>query len=113
MSSYSSNFSAGLGGSYYAFSPIPSSFAIGTPGAYQTSYSNSFGGYTPDLVSSGGGMAGYSQLPADWAAVSGVTQVLNKPNLSVVSATGEYTDLLDLPLISSTGHSGLYSDLIG
>ena len=48
MSVYGSNYSAGLGGNFYAFSPIPS-FAIGIQGAYQTSYSNSFGGYTTDL----------------------------------------------------------------
>ena len=58
-------------------------------------------------------MSGYTQLPADWAAVSGVTQILNKPTLSTVSVTGEYTDILGLPLISTCGHSGLYSDLIG
>ena len=45
-------------------------------------------------------MACYAQLPADWAATTGVTQVLNKPTLSVVSATGEYTDLLDVPIIT-------------
>ena len=54
-------------------------------------------------------MAGYSQLPADWAATTGVTQVLNKPTLSVVSATGSYVYLLNVPLISTAGHSGLYS----
>lgn len=60
-------------------------------------------------------MAGYAQLPSDWAATTGVTQMLNKPTLSVVSATGEYTDLLDVPIISTAGHSvtRLYSDIIG
>ena len=46
-------------------------------------------------------MSRYTQLPADWAAVSGVTQILIKPTLSTASATGEYTDILGLPLIST------------
>jgi len=113
MSIVSSSYNSGLGGNFYGFSNSPSSFSIGTPGSHLTSYSNSFGSYTPDLAKTGVSMSGYTQLPADWAAVSGVTQILSKPTLSTVSATGEYTDLLSLPLISTCGHSGLYSDLMG
>lgn len=115
MSMYSSNFSTGLGGNYYALVVAPSSYAVGAAGAYPTNFSNSFGAYTADLTNSPviSEMAGYAQLPADWAAITGVTQILNKPPLSVVSATGSYVDLEDLPTISTTGHTGLYSDLIG
>ena len=105
MSAYSNNYSSWLGhrGNFYAFTPIPSSFAIGTPRSYQTSYSNSFGGYTTDLTNTGGTTVGYSQLLADWAATTGVTHVLSKPTLSVVNATGSYADLLNVPIISTTG----------
>ena len=113
MSSYISSYSPALGETLYGLIGTPSCFSIGTPGAYLTSYSSSFGSYAPDLANTGGGMSGYTQLPADWAAVSGVTQILNKPTLSTVSATGSYSDLLNLPVISTVGHSGLYSDLTG
>ena len=113
MSAFSSAYSFALGGNFYGYSGLPSSFSIGTRGSYSTSYSNSLGTYAPDLPSTGGGMSGYTHLPADWAAVSGVTQILNKPTLSVVSATRAYTDLRDLPLISTVGHNGLYNDVIG
>ncbi len=83
------------------------SFSVGTPGSYLTSFSNSFGSHTPDLANTGVSMSGYTQLPADWAAVSGVTQILYKPTISTVSATGEYTDILGLPLISTCGYSYL------
>jgi len=106
MSNVSSSYSSGLGGNFYGIGNAPSSFAIGTPGAYLTSYSSSFGSFAPDLANTGVSMSGYSQLPADWAAVSGVTQILNKPTLSTVSATGQYNDLLGLPLISTEDIQG-------
>ena len=113
MSTFGSSYSSALGSNNYGFGS-PASFAIGTPGSYQTSYSNSLGAFAPDLANTGvAGMAGYAQLPVDWAATTGVTQILNKPTLSVVSASGSYTDLLNLPIISTVGHSSLYSDLIG
>lgn len=49
-------------------------------------------------------MSGYTQLPADWAAIGGVTQTLNKPTLSTVSATGKYKDMLGLPVGLDSGH---------
>ena len=70
-------------------------------------------GVTPQILQIQQARLGYSQLPANWAATTGVTQILNKPTLSVVSATGSYADLLNVPIISTAGRSGLYSDRIG
>ena len=40
-----------------------------------------------------------AQVNADWDAVSGVEEILNKPTLSTVATTGSYTDLTDKPTI--------------
>lgn len=62
MSVYGSDYSTGLGGNYYALVVAPSSYAAGAAGSYPTSFSNSFGGYSPDLINAPvtGEMAGYS-----------------------------------------------------
>jgi hypothetical protein len=39
---------------------------------------------------------------ADWNAVSGDAQILNKPTLATVATTGSYTDLIDKPTIVSS-----------
>jgi hypothetical protein len=39
------------------------------------------------------------QKNADWNATSGERQILNKPNLSIVASTGNFTDLNDIPSI--------------
>ena len=74
-----------------------------------------------------------AQVNADWAATSGVAQILNKPTISAVGQSGDYGDLLNRPTIppgqvqsdwnetsglgailnKPTLFSGLYSDLIG
>jgi len=74
-----------------------------------------------------------AQVQADWSATSGVSSILNKPSLSVVAISGNYTDLLGRPTIpnaqvnsdwNSTGgisrilnkpslFSGVYADLTG
>lgn len=41
----------------------------------------------------------YSQVNADWNAVSGVAQILNKPTLATVATTGSYLDLSNKPTI--------------
>ena len=70
-------------------------------------------------------MLGYTQLPANRAAVNRVTQILNKPTLSTVSATSEYTDLLGsvyslgLPLViiqhvlAPVATAGTYASVTG
>ena len=40
-----------------------------------------------------------TQQPSDWNATSGVTQILNKPNLATVATTGNYNDLNNKPTI--------------
>lgn len=38
-----------------------------------------------------------AQVNADWDATSGISQILNRPNLSVVATTGLYSDLINKP----------------
>lgn len=40
-----------------------------------------------------------TQQQADWTATSGVTQILNKPDLATVATSGSYNDLIDTPMI--------------
>ena len=40
-----------------------------------------------------------AQVNSDWDAVSGVSQILNKPNLATVATSGSYNDLSDKPTI--------------
>ena len=39
------------------------------------------------------------QVNSDWNAESGVSQILNKPALSIVATSGSYNDLLNKPTI--------------
>ena len=39
------------------------------------------------------------QVNSDWAAVSGVEEILNKPTLAAVATSGDYNDLSNLPTI--------------
>ena len=43
-----------------------------------------------------------AQVNSDWAAESGVAQILNKPTLSTVATSGSYDDLLNKPYIPNT-----------
>lgn len=40
-----------------------------------------------------------AQVNADWAANSGISQILNKPTLATVATTGDYSDLSNKPVI--------------
>ena len=40
-----------------------------------------------------------AQVNADWNALSGVAQILNKPTLANIATTGEYSDLVNKPVI--------------
>ena len=50
---------------------------------------------------------------ADWNAVSGDAQILNKPTLATVATTGAYADLSGTPSLATVATSGAYSDLTG
>lgn len=52
-----------------------------------------------------------AQVNADWNATSGVAEILNKPTLSTVATTGEYSDLLNKPTLANVATSGDYNDL--
>lgn len=43
-----------------------------------------------------------SQVNADWSAVSGVSQILNKPTLATVATSGAYTDLSGSPTLGTS-----------
>jgi hypothetical protein len=53
-----------------------------------------------------------AQVNADWDSVSGVSQILNKPNLANVATSGNYNDLTNRPVLAAVALSGSYSDLI-
>ena len=50
-----------------------------------------------------------AQQPSDWSASSGVTRILNKP----VLFSGAYADLTGKPSLSAVALSGAYADLSG
>ena len=52
-----------------------------------------------------------AQVNADWDAVSGVAQILNKPSLATVATTGAYSDLSGTPSLATVATSGSYADL--
>ena len=53
-----------------------------------------------------------AQVQSDWNATSGMAAILNKPTLSSVAISGEYSDLLNKPTLSNVATSGDYNDLI-
>ena len=44
-----------------------------------------------------------AQVNSDWNSNSGVSQILNKPNLAAVATSGDYSDLSNTPSIPSVG----------
>ena len=48
-----------------------------------------------------------AQVNSDWDAVSGVAQILNKPNLATVATSGDYDDLLNKPTIPTVNDATL------
>lgn len=58
-------------------------------------------------AASGGG------AQADWNAMSGPSQILNKPTLATVAVTGAYADLIGSPTLAAVATSGAYADLSG
>ncbi len=51
-------------------------------------------------------------VQSDWTATTGAAVILNKPTLSPVATTGEYSDLLNTPNLATVATSGSYNDLI-
>jgi hypothetical protein len=51
-------------------------------------------------------------VQSDWTATTGAAVILNKPTLSPVATTGEYTDLENTPDLAAVATSGSYNDLI-
>ena len=52
-----------------------------------------------------------AQVNADWNSTSGVSQILNKPTLSAVATSGNYSDLSGTPNLATVATSGSYTDL--
>lgn len=48
-----------------------------------------------------------AQVNSDWNAVSGVTQILNKPKLATVATSGSYNDLSNKPTIPTVNNATL------
>ena len=71
---------------------------------------NSFSGSYNDLTDKPTVPA--AQVNSDWNAESGVSQILNKPTLSIVATTGSYNDLTDKPNLSTVATTGSYNDLL-
>lgn len=80
-----------------------------------------FNGVTilPDCMLIGSGLAlvngsltstAPAQQPADWAALSGPTSIINKPTFATVAFTGQAVDVAGLATVAKTGS---YADLTG
>lgn len=48
-----------------------------------------------------------AQVNSDWDAVSGVSQILNKPSLAAVATSGNYNDLINQPTIPTVNDATL------
>lgn len=53
------------------------------------------------LSISSGTLNAAAQLNADWNAVSGVTQIANKPSFATVAFSGQYSDLIGAPTVQA------------
>lgn len=63
-------------------------------------------GYTPYTTAEQNKLAGIEagaqvNVQSDWNATSGAAQILNKPTLATVATTGDYNDLINLPILST------------
>ncbi len=50
-------------------------------------------------------------IQSDWTATTGAAVILNKPTLSTVATTGDYSDLLNTPNLATVATTGSYNDL--
>ena len=75
--------------------PLQVAGASGTSGQYLTSTGSSIAWSTFPSIPA-------AQVNSNWNATSGVQQILNKPNLSPVATSGNYSDLSGLPTLVTT-----------
>ena len=75
--------------------PLQVAGANGTSGDYLKSTGSSVEWATFPTIPS-------AQVNANWNATSGVSQILNKPSLSAVATSGNYSDLNGLPTLVTT-----------
>lgn len=54
-----------------------------------------------------------SQVNSDWVASSGISQILNRPTLATVATSGSYVDLSSKPTLATVAATGAYADLTG
>jgi hypothetical protein len=54
-----------------------------------------------------------AQVNSDWSSITGISQILNKPNLAVVATSGSYNDLVDKPTIPSGQVNSDWSSVTG
>jgi len=120
--------------------PVEAKEGLNFPNNKPLQVSGSSGANGQYLKSTGNGLAWQTfpsipaaQVNADWNAITGIAQILNKPTLSTVATSGSYNDLLNKPVIPAaqvnanwtatsgvaqilnkpTLFSGSYSDLTG
>jgi len=120
--------------------PVEAKEGLNFPNNKPLQVSGSSGANGQYLKSTGNGLAWQTfpsipaaQVNADWNAITGIAQILNKPTLSTVATSGSYNDLLNKPVIPAaqvnsdwnatsglalilnkpTLFSGNYSDLTG
>ena len=104
-------------GAYADLSGRPALVTVATTGAY----SDLTGRPSLSTVATTGSYADLSNKPtipsaqvnSDWAATSGIAQILNKPALSSVATSGSYSDLSGRPALVTVATTGAYSDLTG
>jgi hypothetical protein len=97
---------ASLTGKPTTFSPAFHTHAISDVTGLETSLDSkiSVGASIPYNSLTGTPTIPAAQVNSDWAAVTGVSQVLNKPVLSTVATSGNYNDLTNKPVIPSVNY---------
>ena len=112
---------AGFSGDYNELTNKPNLAAVATSGSYNdlTDKPTLFSGNYNDLTNKPTLFSGNyndltnkptipaAQVNSDWNATSGISMILNKPNLANVATSGSYNDLTNKPTL----FSGNYNDL--
>lgn len=97
---------ASLTGKPTTFTPAAHTHSISDVTGLQTSLDSKLGiGATiPYSSLTGAPNIPAAQVNSDWTAVTGVSQVLNKPILATVATSGSYADLTNKPVIPSVNY---------
>lgn len=97
---------ASLTGKPTSFTPAAHTHSITDVTGLQTSLDSKLGvgASIPYSSLTGAPSIPAAQVNSDWTAVSGVSQVLNKPNLATVATSGSYADLTNKPTIPSVNY---------